>query len=89
MDTGSMNISMGSRDIAAPTALDQLDTELDRLSALIELLQTRLTYVSQDHSEASMMAVPVAAPRSPLMARVHRLQDRCQDLDNIINRLDI
>lgn len=70
------------------SALDHLDGGLDRLTQLVVLLEERLSPVLRLDLDDALTS-PELAPRSPLISRFQRIEDRCTDLDRIITRLDI
>ncbi len=87
-DWGSQAMEATEKTVRAPSSLDFIDDELERLEKTVSILSARLVHVSIQPEEKDT-GHPVAAPRSPLASRAQRIGDVCSTVETLINRLDI
>lgn len=76
-------------DPISPTAIDRLDSELERLAHTLDVLSSRLRPVSTAGGGDVEMIRPSEDSRSPLEGRAIRLGELTSLLDRLIRDLDI
>lgn len=75
-------------DPSVPSALSNLDRELERLDQAVDQLRSRLAPVSTTNLEAQLERVQPDA-RSYLQSKAERLADLTGQIDRITRQLDI